>query len=95
MRIWATYKLAVRKQKHTGGGDGDEATLPNEPEDVLLSDDDADDDADGDNKDSAKSKRKPSPQSIDEFLLSPLFEKINAVCVSSLCSYSSTHSPGF
>lgn len=51
--IWKLYKLAVRKQKHTGGGDGDEQGSPGSDIDEL--DESADNtllsgDEDGDNE---------------------------------------------
>lgn len=54
--IWKLYKLAVRKQKHTGGGDGDEQESPGSDIDdldesadntLLSGDEDGDNEGDG------------------------------------------------
>lgn len=90
MGIWTTYKAVIRKQKHTGGGDGDEALFPVDFDDSSvialdgeLEDDEGDEDVDTKKKtgaeDAKKPRRQPSSKVIDEFAKSKMFKLIEAV----------------
>ena len=84
MGIWSTYKSAARKQKHTGGGDGDELTFTVDFDDAGVPGSEDEDlvkktEAGSTKPNKPKTKRQPSGKALEDFAKSTLFEKIDAV----------------